>query len=66
MINHRSKENPLEDPVGDHLPNPMRHPQEQPTGTDDAPRFGRLLAVLALAVILVLVITFASEAYFSQ
>ena len=29
------------------------------------PRFGRLLVVLALAVLLIVAITFASEAYFS-
>jgi hypothetical protein len=29
------------------------------------PRFGRLLLVLALAVLLIVGITFASEAYFS-
>jgi len=29
------------------------------------PRFGRLLAVLVLAILLVIAITFASEAYFS-
>ncbi len=29
------------------------------------PRFGRLLVVLALAVLLIVGITFASEAYFS-
>lgn len=30
-----------------------------------SPKFGRLLIVLVLAVLLVIVITFASEAYFS-
>lgn len=29
------------------------------------PRFGRLLVVLALAILLIIAITFASEAYFS-
>lgn len=29
------------------------------------PRFGRLLAVLVLAILLIVGITFASEAYFS-
>jgi hypothetical protein len=29
------------------------------------PKFGRLLLVLALAVLLIVAITFASEAYFS-
>jgi hypothetical protein len=30
--------------------NPMHHPDEQPTGTEREPRFGRLLLVLAAAV----------------
>ncbi len=30
---------------------------------DDSPRFGRLLIVLALAVFLIIAITFLSEAY---
>lgn len=32
---------------------------------DDSPKFGRLLIVLVLAVLLVVAITFASEAYFT-
>jgi hypothetical protein len=43
----------------------MNHPEEQATGSDDAPKFGRLLLVLFAAVLLVVVITFASEAYYS-
>jgi hypothetical protein len=46
--------------------NPMNHPEEPPTGIDDAPKFGRLLIVLIVAVALIGVITFASEAYFSR
>jgi hypothetical protein len=46
--------------------NPMNHPEEQPVGTDDSPRFGRLLVVLAIAVILIGLITVGSEAYFSK
>jgi len=38
-------------------------PQEP--DTVGAPRFGRLLLVLVAAVLLVVAITFASEAYFS-
>ncbi|MDB5749315.1 MAG: hypothetical protein JWP72_4163 [Massilia sp.] len=38
-------------------------PQEPETV--GSPRFGRLLLVLLAAVLLVLLITFASEAYFS-
>jgi len=44
---------------------PMLHPKEQAAGSDGSPRFGRLLIVLVLAVVLIGVITFASEAYFS-
>lgn len=39
-----------------------REPQEPEAGP---PRFGRLLLVLVAAVLLVILITFASEAYFS-
>jgi hypothetical protein len=45
--------------------NPMRHPEEQQIGSDEAPRFGRLLLVLLAAVLIVVAITFASEAYYS-
>ena len=40
---------------------------EPPTGPDTAgtPRFGRLLIVLVLAVLLVVLITVGSEAYYS-
>ena len=44
-----------------HEDNPMGHPEEQPTGTDGTPKFGRLLIVLILMVILIGFITFASE-----
>ena len=40
-----------------------KEPQEP--DTVGAPKFGRLLIVLVLAVLLLVVITFASEAYFS-
>ncbi len=49
----------------DPLPNPMNHPEELPVGTDGTPRFGRLLIVLAVAVMLIVAITIASQAYFS-
>ena len=39
-----------------------REPQEPETGP---PKFGRLLLVLVAAVLLIILITFASEAYFS-
>ncbi|PKB21963.1 hypothetical protein CLU91_2350 [Janthinobacterium sp. 64] len=35
------------------------------SGNDGAPKFGRLLIVLALAVALIGVLTFAAEAYYS-
>ena len=47
------------------LPNPMNHPEEQPVGVDGSPKFGRLLIVLILAVLMIVVITFGSEAYYS-
>lgn len=40
-----------------------REPQEPEPGA--SPKFGRLLLVLVVAVLLVILITFASEAYFS-
>ena len=45
--------------------NPMDHPEEQPVGSDEGPHFGRLLILMIFAVMLIGVITFASEAYFS-
>jgi hypothetical protein len=40
--------------------------QEDHTSDDDGnPKFGRLLAVLVGAVLVVVAVTFASEAYFS-
>ncbi|MBC7501911.1 MAG: hypothetical protein H7315_15670 [Herminiimonas sp.] len=45
--------------------NPMNHPEEPPTGTDGSPKFGRLLIVLILAVILIGLITVGSEAWLS-
>jgi hypothetical protein len=40
---------------------------DAPSGRDavGSPKFGRLLLVLALAVLLIVAITFGSEAYFS-
>lgn len=43
----------------------MHHPDEQPTGSDDSPKFGRLLIVLVLAVLLIVAITFISEALYT-
>lgn len=45
--------------------NPMHHPEEQPAGADDVPHFGRLLVVLVAAVLVIVAITFASEALYS-
>lgn len=45
--------------------NPMNHPAEPPMGTDDTPKFGRLLIVLFLAVMLIVAFTFGSEAFYS-
>lgn len=43
----------------------MNHPAEQPTGVNGSPKFGRLLVVLILAVLLIVAITFGSEALYS-
>lgn len=43
----------------------MNHPEEQPAGSDDAPKFGRLLLVLAAAVLIIVAVTLASEALYS-
>jgi hypothetical protein len=45
--------------------NPMHHPPEQLTGTDDAPRFGLLLIALVIAVLLIIAITLISESLYS-
>ncbi|MDB5770415.1 MAG: hypothetical protein V7606_340 [Burkholderiales bacterium] len=45
--------------------NPMHHPDEQPTGTEGAPKFGRLLIVLVLTVLLIVAITIISEALYT-
>ena len=52
-------------PPNDPLPNPMNHPDELPAGAEGTPRFGRLLIVLAIAVMLIVAVTFASQIYFS-
>ena len=38
---------------------------EMPIGSDDTPKFGRLLIALFLAVMLIVAITFGSEAFFT-
>ena len=50
--------------TGDDEPLPPLPPSAQPSG-DGAPKFGRLLIVLALAMLLVVALTFGSEAYFT-
>ncbi|MES2832681.1 MAG: hypothetical protein V4695_11890 [Pseudomonadota bacterium] len=46
--------------------NPMQHPEEQPATTGaGSPRFGRLLAILIAAVILISLIAVGAQAYFS-
>lgn len=45
--------------------NPMNHPDEPPAGGDGVPHFGRLLIVLLIVVLLIGLLTFGSEAYFS-
>ncbi|MBC3863731.1 hypothetical protein H8K32_16610 [Undibacterium jejuense] len=37
-----------------------------PTGTSSSPKFGRLLVVLLVAVMLIVLVTIASEAYYSS
>lgn len=56
----------LDDFDKDPLNNPMDHPEEQPSGTDDSPKFGRLLVFLIFAVMMIGLITLGSEAYFSR
>jgi hypothetical protein len=41
------------------------NPEDHASDDNGNPKFGRLLAVLVSAVLLVVAITFASEAYFS-
>jgi len=40
-------------------------PKKQPPQSDGTPKFGRLLLVLFAAVLIVVAITFLSEAYYS-
>jgi hypothetical protein len=51
--------------VNDDADNPMHHPPEQPSGSDDAPKFGRLLLILGAAVLVIVAVTFASEALYT-
>lgn len=51
--------------MSDPQDNPMQHPEEQPTGTDEGPHFGRLLLILGGAVLVIVAVTFLSEAFYS-
>jgi hypothetical protein len=51
--------------MNDEQDNPMEHPPEQPSGTDDSPRFGRLLLILGAAVLVIVAVTFVSEALYT-
>lgn len=55
----------MQDPQDKPVANPMNHPEEQPAGGDGTPKFGRLLIVLILVVVLTGLITYASEALYS-
>jgi hypothetical protein len=62
---HRARSAPdhrLDDPAAMREFSDDNEPQEP--DTVGAPKFGRLLIVLLLAVLLIVAITFASEAYF--
>ncbi|MGZ5818647.1 MAG: hypothetical protein ACXWJD_07860 [Burkholderiaceae bacterium] len=39
---------------------------DKEAAANDAPKFGRLLIVLAIAVLTILALTFAAEAYYSS
>lgn len=53
------------------LNDPLKHPVDTQTrdqaagGADDSPKFGRLLIVLVIAVLLMGLLTFVSEAFYS-
>lgn len=43
----------------------MGHPDEREAGSEDAPKFGRLLLVLIAAVLVIVAVTLGSEAFYS-
>jgi hypothetical protein len=43
----------------------LTDPDKRPAGADGSPKFGRLLLVLVLTVLLIVAITVGSEAYYS-
>lgn len=47
------------------IEDPAQSTQQAATDTDGVPKFGRLLIVLLCAVLLIVAITFATEAYYS-
>lgn len=56
---------PIEDMTKVAADKPMGPPDAQVTEIDDSPKFGRLLIALFLAVMLIVGITFGSEAFFT-
>jgi hypothetical protein len=55
----------MSDPSKEPQQNPMNHPEEQASGVDGSPKFGRLLIILVIVVIGLGFLTWASEAFYS-
>ncbi|MDB5776953.1 MAG: hypothetical protein JWP38_3086 [Herbaspirillum sp.] len=55
----------MSEPFEEPQQNPMNHPEEQASGVDGSPKFGRLLIILVIVVIGLGFLTWASEAYYS-
>ncbi len=53
-------------PTPERATKPLAASQVAPPSADDSPKFGRLLIVLFFAVALIVFITFATEAYYSN
>ncbi|MGZ3255107.1 MAG: hypothetical protein ACXU7D_12455, partial [Burkholderiaceae bacterium] len=53
---------PMQNPLDDAL---LKNADKE-AAANDAPKFGRLLIVLAIAVLTILALTFAAEAYYSS
>jgi len=51
--------------MNDDRDSPMNRPADKPSGSDGAPNFGRLLLILGAAVLVIVVVTFVSEALYS-
>ncbi|MFC5475923.1 hypothetical protein [Paraherbaspirillum soli] len=56
---------PLKNQADSQADMPANHAQQQPAAGDGTPKFGKLLIVLVLTVILIGFITFASERFYS-